>query len=988
MSDLGVPVPPAFYNVRARTAALVRNGVGFEEATSTGNPRAHILTFWDAMNSVPPHFRPGRGAKRASFDQYKTDDASFLREPGAKRARRSKSLGQELAASAQENTHLEAENARLSREVAQWHAQNEVLEANLQRERATRRRHASATQDMKEQRNTALAKERATRRSALDREAMQDLKVAEATAAISTQHRRAVRQRDRFETLLESERVRSAALADTLATERRAHAEQTELSVRRILYLEDVLKKKDLEIRQLRRDLGEVLNELADDLCVRTQVAATQHSRRAEVVQEKDKLDREVNAKVDDLVGKLEAVKTRVMEERRSALADKNALAKRLRDVKRNAKKRDARHKDTVRQMRRELARLAKKAEKDAKKLVASRTEMDNFREYMFKSAAVEAAKMYARDKEKALFISTVLMNAARYAKAQHRLKSDDGCDDGADSLPPPAQSLRGIVKYDAEIYELALLINIKTGKRFERFAEILGLPSARALRARFRVGATNQGVMEDSIAELREALGADASNRGGELAHRVIISFDSCAIKEHVHYSVSTRKIIGFDDSQESDLSEAAYQLMQRMEREHGAEHVSPGDEQRCASNDLQGDAGEQEVDDGDPATHYLVFYATSLSHGAYKMPVMRMGKKDISPSFLARAWAKLERSLNGQGLRTAVLVSDAASENVSFFGLMPTVPASQFLDGDELVPSALDTSLPVGFRHPYHCNQVVFTFPDPPHLLKSLRNAMANRTLVIPSCGGGTLTLGLLKNIFSFCQHGKKNALQRWRQMRVEYFSVNRWSKMSVTAAARVQSGKMLEMIQHYEESHGGTQRDCEAAKWWVARVNQAWDLWNSQHQRVGGQKRNAGIQRAEELEPLLHILADFERWGENVKGAPELDAAQNFLAPQTLASLRSLTLGLYTFVKYSLPLLDGCGIFVRNISSDICEHHFGVLRSKQKTLTLTQALEATTAAAAGRIVHTNAHLCSAKTNCTTEKQLLDFQRMHELEQTASRI
>ena len=501
---------------------------------------------------------------------------------------------------------------------------------------------------------------------------------------------------------------------------------------------------------------------------------------------------------------------------------------------------------------------------------------------------------------------------------------------------------VKGRRQYHEESKAVMLALSMRMGGAYDGMAQLFQWTGSRHLRRLFTRGSSKAGVMRES---LREFVGKDwKAPKSIDDFMMVILGFDSMTIRKGLYYLPSCGRFVGYDE--ESSAAGVGQNVVDAFQRK------------------LLNDQPEVTADKRPLANHYIVFYIRKWKDGA-KTPVYKAAVATLTGPRLVHIYMEIESVLVSLGLKTVSLVGDGARENGAFYRLLSQacgdVKASEYIDAQDVsnapnVKEELATTS-IGFRHPY-LGSCVWAFNDSPHLIKCLRNALDNRAMSWVDEEGRKhrVDLRLLKKIFLDMQ--KSHGFQCERGMQLCFFELNCWSKMRVGPASKVQSQKMLNLVSAWEREVGTV--SVAGLKGWIQAVNTSWGIMNSQFKVPGSElKQHKAWTEVAEVQPLIDNLEFFARWKGLVRDEKE------FLHQQTYDNLRRNHLGFFSLVKYHVTTESQLSaLFLRWCQSDMCEHHFGDVRSGGKNPTAMQAYARGHKAAAmsGTII-------SSKRNCEPE-------------------
>ena len=277
------------------------------------------------------------------------------------------------------------------------------------------------------------------------------------------------------------------------------------------------------------------------------------------------------------------------------------------------------------------------------------------------------------------------------------------------------------------------------------RESKVVRLPCERTLRDYSNVIHPEAGFSKEVLDDLKK----DVAKLQHDMQHYVALLFDEVSIKDDLVYDSTTGELIGF-----INLGDNVDEFIDSFMK---------GELSSCV------------------ATHALVFMIVGLASDL-KQTIGYFGTRgataDILYPLIWKAIGYLEVYVR---LKVILMVSDKASPNQRFYRIHKN-------DKDPAVYRAIDIFAPGEHRY-------VFLFSDAPHLLKTIRNNLANS-------GSGLKTRYLWNNekhllwshiVKCYLQdsHGK---LRKLPKITRDHIYLNSYSKMRVNLAAQVKQCQML--------------------------------------------------------------------------------------------------------------------------------------------------------------------------------------------------
>lgn len=306
--------------------------------------------------------------------------------------------------------------------------------------------------------------------------------------------------------------------------------------------------------------------------------------------------------------------------------------------------------------------------------------------------------------------------------------------------------------------------------------------------------------------------------------------------------------------------------------------------------------------------ANHALVFMACGL-HKKWKQPVSFYFTKDtIKTGQLKNLLKETISALQGIGLSVLATICDQGSTNRSAIKQMCSSATSEYTG-----------------PYFYVNNQKIFTLFDPPHLLKSTRNALFKYNIQF-----GTNKTAKVIHIKKCFDIDKLKRFQGLRRIRQSYFDIDKKSqlKMKVCVAARIFSNTMAAAMESMVSSNLTSKLPSEAMQTaeFIHDMDSLFDSFNGRTPKPekGKPYRRCMSQKSPHRHLWHSLLSKIENW--------------RFLSKNGMVSKVQMPFktGWITTIKAAIGLFDECQkrgfrfLRTRALNQDPLENYFANIRS----------------------------------------------------------
>lgn len=453
-------------------------------------------------------------------------------------------------------------------------------------------------------------------------------------------------------------------------------------------------------------------------------------------------------------------------------------------------------------------------------------------------------------------------------------------------------------------IIRLALTIQARAGSSgYKGLRTFLQLPSERTLYDYTHYVDAEPGIQHETLQRLSEQV--EKLTEGHE--EYFSCTFDEVHVKGGVVIDKKTGEVIGY-----THLSEVEEEMKK-----------------------LEADMAGVQFDKV-PAKSVLMFLAQGITTNLQGIVGIYPARDMTAGQLFTRAW-NIIYSMESYNLKLLALIGDGAATNKKFFRMHPPLPPGVIPKLDEFPTDVVYATVNLASSE----KRPLFFIIDPPHLLKTLRNCLANSY-------GHKKTRKMYKNgedlswevIVKLYEH---TILDKFKTNKLTkaHVKLTAFSCMKVLPAAQTMSRSVPTEIAELAERSSVLQgHDTFELCQFIRHVNDAFDCFNSSGDAQG--KRN-------KLNPLLasytsvddtrfnYLLKDmlgfFKKWEADVKkrkGKFTKDAREKmFISTQSYESLKVTTYGFIGTITYMLDQVKAPKVDGRKLNQDKLEQTFGNLR-----------------------------------------------------------
>ena len=496
------------------------------------------------------------------------------------------------------------------------------------------------------------------------------------------------------------------------------------------------------------------------------------------------------------------------------------------------------------------------------------------------------------RDKEKKLEEKVKVLEAEIATKGvdlEHEIHSDFTklLEDGAKQFPENsfqnlfwkeqkkafARSSKG-QRWHPMMIRFALHLHLRSPAAYRALKEssVVKLPSERTLRDYSSIFHPAAGFKKEVFADLRH----QASKLEGT-AKYVVLMLDELSVQDDLVFNSSTNELIGF-----VNLGEEMNQVFQ---------------------NDVSCTV----------ATHALVFMVCGIA-SRLKFSLGYFATTTATSGMLyPLTWRAVGLCEGYAGLKVIAVVSDKASSNQKLYRMLSTEERIAY---KAINVFAMEQSRPL------------FMFSDPPHLIKTVRNNLANS-------GHGKKRLlwneseMTWDHIISLYEADRLSGVRKLPKLRNEHIYLTPYSKMRVNLAAQVMSETLGKVMLTYGPAKGK-----ETAKL-ILMIDKFFDCCNTRSLTEGERKRKPFLKPYTSIddERFEFIKGDFLNYLTKWKKATDeregnftpADRGKMFISKATFEGLQTTAHALVECVQFLLQ--NGFQYVLTNkFSQDPLEDHFG--------------------------------------------------------------
>ena len=436
--------------------------------------------------------------------------------------------------------------------------------------------------------------------------------------------------------------------------------------------------------------------------------------------------------------------------------------------------------------------------------------------------------------------------------------------------------------KWHPMMIRFALHLHLRSPSAYNalRQSKVVKLPCERTLRDYTNVISPNAGFGKDVFDDLKK----EASKLHGDIQSYVTLMFDEVSIKDDLVFDNSTGELIGF-----INLGQNMNEFIDGFKKGELSKSI---------------------------ASHALVFMVVGLASNL-KQTIGFFGTRGATADVLyPLVWKAVGYLETYVGLKVISVVSDKASPNQRFYRIHKRAE-------DTFIYRANNIFAKDEQRHLYF-------FSDAPHLLKTIRNNLANS-------GAGLKTRYLWNkdkdmlwsHVVQCYQKDCAMQVRRLPKISRDHIYLTSFSKMRVNLAAQVMSETVSKVMQSYCSNVAS-----ETAHF-IGLVDKFFDCFNSRSLTEAEYKRkpflapfkDANDARFEFLEnEFLKYLKDWKAATASRKGSfSKLERSKMFLSEQTYEGIQT---SVYSLIESTKFLLDHGFQYVltNKFNQDPLEEHFG--------------------------------------------------------------
>ncbi|KAK3925996.1 Transposable element P transposase [Frankliniella fusca] len=450
-------------------------------------------------------------------------------------------------------------------------------------------------------------------------------------------------------------------------------------------------------------------------------------------------------------------------------------------------------------------------------------------------------------------------------------------------------------IRWNPFVIKLALHLQMLSTSAYEYMQHFIKLPSLRTLYDFTHVVKAKQGSHDFILEDLMKQLPTETHQQYFNL------EFDEISIHADIVIKKSTGEVVGYTNLREVEVALA------EVEAEISkAEFVNT------------------------PATKALVFMAQGVTNGLIGV-VGVYGTDCLSAGQLySRAWDTIY-NMESRGLKVTCLICDGASMNKKFFKMH-----AQWIDADHpLIPGIVYATSNLASCE----KKPLYFIVDPPHLLKTLRNCLANSYAHKKSRkmwkGNEKLSWKSIELLYEVTKNDKfrSNKLTR------AHINLSSHGCMKVIYACQTMSDSVARDLKRFENDLRFEDHDLSQLCTFIKLTNDAFDCWNSDGDIKGKRnKENHLLQpytsktdtRFEFLQG--EFLDFFHKWHQDIqnrKGKFKKEERERMFISQQ--SYEALQITVHGFVRAIRFLLDKGATTIdgRKYNQDKLEQYFGIVR-----------------------------------------------------------
>ncbi|KAK3915666.1 Transposable element P transposase [Frankliniella fusca] len=432
------------------------------------------------------------------------------------------------------------------------------------------------------------------------------------------------------------------------------------------------------------------------------------------------------------------------------------------------------------------------------------------------------------------------------------------------------------------------------TAYEFINTSQIFTLPSSRRLFDYSHFIQSTEGCQQELTDQIKDKI-----NKCGEEEHFKYINlmFDEMHIRSGLVFSRSTGELIGY-----TKLSGVEEEL-QKMQSELNSKTYKPK-----------------------LAKKVLVFMAQGITSDI-KDVVAVFSTDDLSSSHLYdRTWDVIYH-LEESDIKVLTVTCDGASINRKFICMHERL--------DESFAFCYSTkNLAAGDSRP------LFFILDPPHLLKAIRNALANSFSHSKSRklwkNGQFLSWKVVETLFALTKDKKF----RGHKLTKAHVKLTAFSCMTVLLATQVLSSSVANCIEELSSHESMKTLDTSELIIFIRKMNKFFDSVNGQDESGEGKNpdklpfTSSDDERFNFLEN--DFLSYFEEWKQDVINRPGIftngERSRMIISHQALGAIQITVKGIAGAIRYMLDVAGAPSVCARVFNQDPLEQYFSKVRRKQ--------------------------------------------------------
>lgn len=481
--------------------------------------------------------------------------------------------------------------------------------------------------------------------------------------------------------------------------------------------------------------------------------------------------------------------------------------------------------------------------------------------------------------------------------------------------------------------------------------------------------------------------------NRHGSLA------WDSMYIRDGIVLDYHTLETLGFTEEfySESVVRDQLRSLAKQVQ----VDTAAPFDP---ISDTIAAEAAETGKEDAAPAAaaaddgsatypgmgkHYLVFYFTTWEK-SNKMQFMaaRYCLKSINSDILGPKVDEVLIALGVYGFIATSTGEDGAKENRTYLKSRATIKSRDFFSkhedvlGKEFIASLPD--LPMAFPHPLFGDEIrIFIGGDMPHCIKKLVNTLEKSGWKNHSRNlrknGKKMSLQMIQRCWEASGDSliTTASLRKYRK-RIQHFLKDSYSRLNVPLSVQITSLDSIEIINDNCEKPGIGGKDLYAPlAELLEKMDRFIDIVNCT--RMNG-SRYKGCEPIDapshnHVKELLDTSAYLESWRAECGGFTD-----EFITKETFEDLCWTVFGIVGVALTYLKEDKSRVMYQQRSGSDVCEHHFSMIRSGNVNPTIDACRQAS--ARSNSAIDTHLFRTKSKANSGGAKRAPDdyFQKVHK--------